>query len=451
MLHRTVLADADIAALFSAPNWIAAMLRFEQALAAAQAEAGVIGRDAAQAVMAVAPRDIDADAVAAAAPAAGNIAIPFVAALTERLADGPAADWVHYGATSQDVIDTAAMLILRDALAVLAGRLDRLGDALADRADAERSTPIAGRTLLQQAGPIALGVKFAGYLDAVTRTRAALGALRGQALALQFGGAVGSLTGPVAAGHNPDTGPDLQARMARRLGLACPDIPWHGSRDRMLAVCAWAAQAVAAAAKPARDLTLLMQTEVAEVTEGAAGGSSTLPHKRNPVAALPAQAAQTRLPGLLAAMAQAQIGDHERAAGPWHAEGSILADALEATGAALAGTTLLITDLTLDRARMTRNLEADGGVAAAESLTFALSATLGRPAAKKRVADLVDRVRREGGTLAEVAAADPDIAKALPGARLNAALGPGPAIAAAQPFIDAVLKTWADRPAPIVP
>ena len=270
--------------LFSDRARLQGMLDFEAALARAEAATGMIPAQAAAAIAAKCKADLfDEGALARAAASAGNLAIPLVAQLGALVAkdDAEAARFVHWGATSQDAIDTGLVLQLRPALDRIGAELARLGDELARLAEVHRATPAVARTWMQQALPTTFGLKAAGWLDAVDRQRDRLAEVQRKALVLQFGGAVGTLA---ALGN---AGLDVAAALAAELRLPLPDVPWHAHRDRLAGVAVTLGLCTGTLAKIARDLALSMQTEVGELLEPAAegrGGSSTLPHKRNPVA-----------------------------------------------------------------------------------------------------------------------------------------------------------------------
>jgi 3-carboxy-cis,cis-muconate cycloisomerase len=331
--------------------WLAAMLRFEAALAAAQSSAGIIPVDAATAIRAAcdtARFDIAAigrDAVASASPV-----VPLVDAL--RRAVGPtAAEFVHRGATSQDVIDTAMMLVARDAIDLLIADLAGLGARCAALAQRHRSTPMAGRTLMMQAKPITFGFKAATWLVAVVEGRGRLIELRRGRLAVQVGGAVGTRD---AFGAN---GAALQTQIARELGLAESEpLPWHATRGRVAEIGAALAIAAGAAAKIALDVILLSQTEVGEVAEASPGRSSAMPEKRNPAHAVLARAAFAGVAPQLSVLIAAIAGEHERSAGAWQSEWPALSELFRLTAGAVARASDAITDLAVDEKRMRANL-----------------------------------------------------------------------------------------------
>jgi 3-carboxy-cis,cis-muconate cycloisomerase len=378
-LFGTLFVPDAIREAVSDRAWIAAMLEFEAALAAAEARAGVIPDEAAAAVAAACQAErFDAEALGRAARAPGNPAAPLVRALTDAV-EGDAARFVHWGATSQDVMDTAATLVARRALALIADEMDAVAAACARLADEHKGTPMAGRTLLQQALPTTFGLKAAGWLVAVLDGQRRLATVP---LAVELGGAAGTLASLGGAGLR------VLGLLAERLDLEEPAVPWHTARARVAELGAALALGAGALEKVAHDVTLMAQTEVAEVVEPAEdgrGGSSTLPHKRNPVGSVLAIACARRVRGeasiLLAAMAQ----EHERAAGAWHAEWQALAGALAYTGGAAAAVREVLDGLEVRPERMRENLELTGGLVLAESVSVALGERIGRSAAHEIV------------------------------------------------------------------
>jgi 3-carboxy-cis,cis-muconate cycloisomerase len=377
-LLAPMLSSAAMRAVCDDMACLQHMLDFEAALAGAEAATGVIPAGAAGPIAtACKASSFDLAALAEAATRSGNVAIPLVKALTDKVAttDPDAARYVHWGATSQDVIDTAAMLRLRAAVDVLLPDLDRAIAGFAKLARRHRDTAVVARTWLQHALPMPFGLKLAEYAAALHRSRRRLRRLRSEGLALQFGGAAGTLA---ALG---DKGLKVAERLAQELALPLPDAPWHGHRDRIAEAASVLAIVAGSCGKIARDIQLLMQTDVAEAFEPSGegrGGSSTMPHKRNPVAAATALAAATMAPNLAATIFAAQVGDHERSAGPWHAEWPTLPTLLLVTSGALAAIVDIAEGLEIDAARMRANLDATGGLIMAEAVTMALAEKIGK-------------------------------------------------------------------------
>ncbi|MBS0320671.1 MAG: 3-carboxy-cis,cis-muconate cycloisomerase [Proteobacteria bacterium] len=429
-------------ALFTPAGLAQRMLAFEAALARAEARCGVIPATAADAIAATcAHAAIDTDALSAGIRVGGNKAIPFVAQLTKAVPE-PARGYVHWGATSQDVLDTAAVLQWRDALALLSRQLDAFGDALDAAVARYADTVMPGRTWMQQALPVTLGLKLAGTLSAVTRARARLAPLRDDVAVLQFGGAAGTLASLGADGEA------VEAALAQVLGLAVADTPWHTQRDRPCDIAAWLAGLIALTGKLARDIALLAQTEVAEAFEPAApgrGGSSTLPHKRNPVGCALALAAATRAPGLLATMYAAAVQEHERGLGNWPAEWDTLPDLFELAAGAVDAMTDVITGLDVDAARMATNLEATGGQILAESVQMALATKIGRGEAHARIAALCKDAGARHEPLLETLARDAVVSAHCDRAALAELLTPARYLGSSARYIARVRRHWKER------
>jgi len=354
----------EFADLFSDSSVLAALLAFESGLARAQARLGLIPQSAAAAISGAAVADgFHAAAIAREARQSASVAIPLVNALAARVReiDEPGARFVHWGATSQDAIDTAMVLLLGRAQGILAGDHARLEQSLRALSERHAGTPMLARTLLQPAPPITFGLKAAGWYGAAHRSWGRLSGAFGEALRLQFGGASGTLA--VYGTH----GPALAAQLATELGLPVSGAPWHAHRDRLAAVAAHCGIYTGALAKIARDVALLMQPEVAEAAEPG-GGSSSMPHKRNPSACVVALAAANRTPGLVAAFLAGMVQEHERAAGGWQAEWQTLAALIDATGSALSAMAGAIGGLTVFPERMLANIEAHGKQFAANDL-----------------------------------------------------------------------------------
>src|SRR3954469_21144798 len=394
-LLAPMLSSAAMRAVCDDVATLQNMLDFEAALARAEAALGVIPADAAGPITnACRAESFDIAGLADAAPRSGNLAIPLVKALTANVAkaDAEAARYVHWGATSQDVIDTGAMLGLRAGIDALLADLERAIAGFAKLARQHRNTAVVARTWLQHALPMPFGLKLAEYAAALHRSRARLRRLRSEGLALQFGGAAGTLA---ALG---DKGLVVAAKLAEELKLPLPDAPWHAHRDRIAEAASVFAIVAGSCGKIARDVSLMMQTDVGEAFEPSGegrGGSSTMPHKRNPVAAASALAAATMAPNLAATIFAAQVGDHERSAGPWHAEWPTLPMLMLVTSGALAAVVDVAEGLEVDTGRMRRNLDSTGGLVMAEAVTMALAQKVGRSeahhlveaASKKAVAD----------------------------------------------------------------
>lgn len=436
-----LFGSAEASALFTDRARLQGMLDFEAALARAGARAGVIPASAAPAIAGKCRADLfDLAELARGTARAGNPAIPMVTRLTALVAaESPeAARYVHWGATSQDAMDTGLVLQLRRFLALLEDDLGRLTAALARLAERHKTTPLAGRTWLQHAVPVTVGLKAAGWLDALERHRMRLSEVGARAVALQFGGGAGTLA---ALGGR---GLEVSEALARELDLALPALPWHAHRDRLAEVATALGLLVGTLGKIARDLSLLMQTDVAEAFEPEGegrGGSSTMPHKRNPLAAAVVLAAATRAPGLVATLLSAMVQEHERGLGGWHAEWETLPELCVLAAGALRQTAETIEGLELDPARMRANLEATRGQVLAEAVMMALGPKIGRLAAR----DLVERACRQATAarrhLREVLAEDPAVSAHLSRVDLDRLFDPGNYAGAAAVFVDRVLKS----------
>jgi 3-carboxy-cis,cis-muconate cycloisomerase len=427
------------------------MLDVEAALARASAAHGVIPHSAVAAIEATCRADrLDADSLARDAALGGNLAIPLVKQLTARVkdVDAEASKYVHWGATSQDIIDTATVLQLRDTLNLLERGLDRTCTAIAAQARTHRATPMIGRTWLQQALPITLGLKFAQWLDALLRHRERLAELRARALVLQFGGAAGTLA------SLRDAAPAVTQALAQELELAVPALPWHTQRDRIAEAAALFGMLIGTLGKIARDISLQMQTELGELGEPAAagkGGSSTMPHKRNPVGCAAVLTAAARAPGLVATVFGGMVQEHERALGGWQAEWDALPDLARLAGGALAHIEQIAAGLEVNLARLATNLDATHGLILGEAVMLALGDRIGRLDAHHLVEHASKDAVKSGRTLFEVLAADPAVTRHLPVEQLQRLLDPAQYVGQAQAFVDAVLSLDGARAARVAP
>jgi 3-carboxy-cis,cis-muconate cycloisomerase len=427
-LFDGVLARGPVAGEVADRAWLAAMLDVEAALARAQARTGLISEDDAAAIADAAadPDRFDVASIGAEAAKSGNPVVPLVKALTEAV-EGDAAGHVHRGATSQDILDSAAMLVCFRALGPLLEDLDAAAGAAAG---------LAERTLMQQALPIAFGLKAAEWLSGLDEAAARLRFVRSSRLAAQLGGAAGTLA------SLGDAGPDVVAAFADELGLAEPVLAWHTIRTRPAELAGALGAAAGVIAKIARDVVLLAQTEVGEVREGVPGrgGSSTLPHKRNPVAAISAVASAMRAPGLVASLLGAMAHEHERAAGPWHAEWRPLSELLEATGSAAAWLRDCLEHLQVDAERMRANLELTHGALLAERVTTALAPALGRGAAHELVEEAAQEAFASERPLGDVLAGNGAVTAHLARDELARLLDPAGYLGATDVLIDRALR-----------
>jgi 3-carboxy-cis,cis-muconate cycloisomerase len=382
-LIDSLAATPAMADVFSDASILQAMLDFEAALARAEARTGVIPQSAADTITRLTQAEVfDAARLAQHSLRAGTMSIPLVKALTDRVhsADPESAKFVHWGATSQDVADTAMVLLLRRASAILAADHVRILSALRRLSDRHAATVMLGRTLLQPAPPITLGLKVAGWFGALKRSWARLEAAFAETMIVELGGASGTLA---ALGEH---GIAVRAALAEELQLQNPDAPWHTHRDRLAAVMCACGIYTGSLAKMARDVSLLMQGEVGEAAEPGAdgrGGSSTMPHKRNPTGCSLILAAANRVPGLVASFLFGMAQEHERGVGGWQAEWATIARVMEDTSLALASMTEVAEGLSVDASRMRANIDATCGLIFAERAMMLLAPRIGRDAAHK--------------------------------------------------------------------
>ncbi|WP_028349936.1 3-carboxy-cis,cis-muconate cycloisomerase [Bradyrhizobium murdochi] len=421
------------------------MLDFEAALARAETAAGVIPASAADPITsACRAESFDIAALAEAATKAGNLAIPLVKALTANVAklDAAAARYVHWGATSQDVIDTAAMLGLRAGIDALLADIDRAIAGFAGLARQHRHTPVVARTWLQHALPMPFGLKLAEYAAALHRSKLRLQRVRSESLALQFGGAAGTLA---ALG---DKGLAVAEKLADELKLPLPDAPWHTHRDRIAEAASVLAIIAGTCGKIARDVSLMMQTDVGEAFEPSGegrGGSSTMPHKRNPVAAASALAAATQAPNLAATIFAAQVQDHERSAGPWHAEWPTLPTLLLVTSGALSAIVDIAEGLEVDAARMHANLDATDGLIMAEAVAMALAEKIGKSDAHHLVEAASRKAVKDKKHLRDVLLEDANVTAQLDADTIAKLFEPMAYQGASQALIDRLLASLDDK------
>ncbi|HVC03064.1 MAG TPA: 3-carboxy-cis,cis-muconate cycloisomerase [Candidatus Acidoferrales bacterium] len=423
-------ADVDDAAGDVA--WLQAMLDAEAALAGAEAAAGLVPAEAAAEITSACRAErFDIADIGRRAVAAGNPAAPLVSDLVAAVS--PATQrYVHLGATSQDIIDTALSLIAQRALDLILADLRDAATACAALAATHREALMTARTLLQPAVPTTFGLKAAGWLVAIDEARELLTHVRSERLAVQLGGAAGTLA-PLR-----ESGARVVHGFAERLGLAEPVMPWHTDRTRSAELAAALGTAIGVLGKIARDVTLLAQAEVAEAREGGDaehGTSSTLPQKHNPVRAVLVIAAAERAPGLVATVFHAMVQEHERATGAWHAEWETVRALLRLAGGAGRHAARLLSTLSIDPARMAENLGSDGGLVMAESLAGVLAVRSGRGAARDIVRRCSDEAAQRHVAFATVVATDPAVCGHLTAAEIAAALDPGAYLGSAQEFI----------------
>ncbi|MDR7049545.1 3-carboxy-cis,cis-muconate cycloisomerase [Duganella sp. 3397] len=447
-IFDSFLTTTDMIAVFDDAAIMQGMFRFEQALSQAQADEGLLPQSAARAIAGVCNAQLyDIPALITAGRRAGSLAIPLVKELTRTVAlyDQEAASKVHWGSTSQDVIDTAMVLATRDALQLLDDGLHDLTGRLLLLAGEHLATPVLARTLMQPAQVTSFGFKLAGWLAPLVRSRARLRECAERALQLQLGGAVGTLA------VMGEQGPAVGTRMASALELRVADAAWHTQRDEWVRLGLEVAVLTGSLGKLATDLSLMAQGEIAELAEPSGngrGGSSAMPHKRNPVSAMIALAAATRTPQHAAALLAAMGQQHERGLGNWQAElaewpGLFLSahGALQALDEAFAG-------LHVDTARMRRNIDALQGLVFAEAAASYLAATIGKSAAHALLEKMTGEALSTGGHLADVLAAaialDPPLQAAVDLAHLRTLFDPVAATAPAQRLAQEQLRRLRD-------
>ena len=403
MIFDRFLASSEVMQVLDERAFVQAMLDFEAALARAQAEAGVIPAAAGAAIASACDaKGFDVDQIVAEGSRVGTVAIPLVKALTAAVAkvDPDAALVVHWGGTTQDVLDTAQVLVTRRALALIDRDLSQLVDALLKLADAHGDAPLLGRTLMQPAQVISFGFKLAGWVAPLVRAQARLRLAGASALQLQLGGAVGTRA---ALGEHGDA---VAAGMANLLDLRLPPAAWHTQRDELVALGCELGVLAGSLGKIAKDVSLMAQGEVGELAEpsgGGRGGSSAMPHKRNPVAAMTALAAAVRAPQRVAALLAAMPQEHERGLGNWQAELAEFGELLASVHGALAALTLAAGGLQVFPDRMRRNIDALQGLVFAEALSMRIAREIGKSEAHHWVEGLSKETVASGGHLRDVA------------------------------------------------
>ncbi|MCO2881644.1 3-carboxy-cis,cis-muconate cycloisomerase [Pseudomonas aeruginosa] len=417
-LFDAYFTAAPMRAVFSDRGRLQGMLDFEAALARAEARTGVVPATAVAPIEAACRAELyDPLALAEAVATAGNSAIPLVKALGRQVAagDAEAERYVHLGATSQDAMDSGLVLQLRRALALLEQDLQRLAEVLADQAERHADTPLAGRTWLQHATPVTLGMKLAGLLGALTRHRQRLRELRPRLLVLQFGGASGTLA---ALGEQALP---VAAALAEELGLALPEQPWHTQRDRLV------------------EFASVLGLVAGSPAGAGRGGSSTMPHKRNPVSSAVLIAAATRAPGLVSTLFAAMPQEHERSLGLWHAEWETLPELCCLVAGALQQAIGLLEGLEVDAQRMRRNLGLTHGLVLAEAVSIALARRIGREAAHHLVEQCCRRAVEQRRELRAVLGEEARVSAELSGDELDRLLDPAHYLGQARAWVERAL------------
>ncbi len=438
-LNSFLFSTPEMTRVFSSGAQLYAMMRFEWALTCALEKHGLETAGSGKVLQSMLDSAfVDIDSLQRQARDAGNVAIPFISQLTTlvKTRSELASRAIHLGATSQDILDTATVLQMRDATALLDKAIDRLDAALVKQVREHAGTILTGRTWLQPGPPITLGLKLAGTLAALRRDRDRIRIATERTLVLQFGGAVGTLASLGAKGGA------VSAELARMLALRQPELPWHTHRDRFAEIVQVLAILTGTLAKLARDIALLMQAEVAEASEAGGegrGGSSTMPHKHNPVACAAVLAAHARMPGLAATMLHAMPQEHERGLGLWQAEWETLPEAFRLASAALAYSIEIAEGLEVDALRMQANFDALLGTTMAEAVSSVLAAKIGRAEAHALLREAADRARRENRHFREILHESPAIIAHLTRDEIDRLMNPQAYLGSAQRFIAQVL------------
>ncbi len=443
-----IASTPSMEAIFSAGEQVQAMLRFEAALSGALEECALAPAGVASPLEQLLKDGFltqgRADVLIAGAARSGNIAIPFVKMLTAEVAtlDPVAAGYVHFGATSQDVLDTATVLQLKEALRFIEQDVQKLLASCVTLAESHANTVMPGRTWLQQGPPVTLGLKAAGWAASLDRHEDRLRQASGRALMLQFGGAVGTL----ASLH--EDGLRVSTALARRLGLAEPTLPWHSHRDSFAELATAVGLLTGTLGKMACDLSLLMQTEVGEVSEPSGvgrGGSSTMPHKRNPVGCAAVLAVAVRMPGLVSTMLSAMPQEHERALGGWQAEWETLPEIFRLCGATLAAMKEIVANLEVHPERMVANLRLSHGSTMSEAVSAALTEYVGRDSAHALVEGATRKAMLTQTTLLDVMTADAAFTAHISANELERLLQPENYLGSTKALISRAIKSIADK------
>ena len=431
----TLFGTDAMRAVFDETAWFQRMLDVEAALARVQARLGIIPAEAAEAITKAA--HVDNLVIAELAASVRNVGYPVVGVVKGlSRAAGEAGAWTHWGATTQDIMDSAVALQMRDGLALIAGTLRQVIVALAKQAHAHRHTVMAGRTHLQHALPVTFGLKCAVWLQPLLAHAERLEQLRPRVEMVQFGGAAGTLA------SLGEQGMPVLLGLAAELGLGAPPAPWHVSRDGFAEAVGFLGLLCGSLAKLATDIILLCQNEVAEVFEPyvpGRGQSSTMPQKRNPIASEYILAAARNVQALVPVMQGAMAQDQERATGPWQAELVAIPQAFVLAHGALEHARTIAEGMVVDAARMRRNLDLTGGLIVAEAVMMGLAPHLGREPAHHVVKHACDRVLAEGGTLADALAREPEVTACLDRAAIDRLTDPAAYLGSTQDFIDRVL------------
>jgi 3-carboxy-cis,cis-muconate cycloisomerase len=436
-VFRDLFGSEAMRAVFADEARVKAYLDIEAALARAQAGLGIIPREAADEIVRhCRAEEIDMALLKRQTERIGYPVLPVVQQLVAHCKDG-LGEWCHWGATTQDITDTATILQIRAALDLVEADLDAIADALAGLAKKYRDTPMAGRSNLQQAVPITFGYKMAAILAGIDRHRARLRELRPRVLVGEFGGAAGTLS---SLGKR---GLDVQAALMRELKLGEPEIAWHTMRDRIAEVGCFLGLVTGTLGKIATDVKLLMQTEVEEVYEPfheGRGSSSTMPQKRNPIASVYITACVALVRQHVAALLDAMVEDHERATGSWEIEWVAVPEIFLLTAGALSHARFVLAGLEVDEKRMRENLDATGGLIVSEAVMMGLGPHLGRQRAHDLVYDICRKSLSSGRSFLDLLAEDREIAPHMDRAALAKLVDPANYLGLAGEMVDRVLE-----------
>ncbi len=436
-LWGETFGTAAMRALFSDRAMVQRYLDVEAALARAQAKVGIVPPEAARAITAAAKVErVDWDRLSARTQVVGYPILPLVEQLS-TWPEGGLGQWSHWGATTQDIMDTADVLQIRDALDLIATDLDAVAAALAGLAEAHAETPMAGRTHLQHALPVSFGYKAATWLSGIDRHRARLTQLRPRVEVVSLAGAVGTL-----ASLGMNNGLATQAALAAELGLAVPPITWHSIRDGFAEVTGFLALVAASLGKIGYDIMLMMQTETGEVMEPfrpGRGASSTMPQKRNPIGSELMLAAAKIVREQHSLMLDAMVQDHERATGQWHVEWQALPTAFIVASAGLRAAREVLEGLEVRPGRMREVLDATGGLIVAEAVMMGLAPKMGRQVAHDVVYACCRAALTEGTPFLDALAADPRIAAVMDRAALARLVDPANYLGAAPAMVRRLL------------
>ena len=435
-VFRDIFSTAAMRRVFSDENRVQKYLDFEGALARAQARLGIIPQQAAEEICRHCnAAEIDLAKLKVQTERIGYPVLPVVQQLVAACRDG-LGEWCHWGATTQDITDSATVMQIREALALIEADLDGIADALAGLARKHRNTPMAGRSNLQQAVPITFGYKMATLLAAFERHKQRLKELRSRVLVGEFGGAAGTLSSLGGRGL------EVQAELMRELQLGVPAIAWHTVRDTIAEVGCFLGLVTGSCGKIAFDIKLMMQTEVEEVFEPFAegrGSSSTMPQKRNPISSVYITALSSVVRQQTAALLDAMVEDHERATGPWEIEWIVLPEIFCLSAGALAQTLFVLTGLQVDEKKMRANLDLTKGLIVSEAVMMGLGPYLGRQYAHDLVYDICRQVIATGRPLVDLLAENEEITKHLDRAALAKLCDPANYLGEAGAMVDRVL------------